>query len=112
MPLVPGRECFVLAFHVTILTSPEALIVGNFPSRPVETPMAAKKTRKIVRTGLAIAATTLAEAALQQAAQNPRVRRKAGEMVASTGRALKRTVKKVAGKRGRKKKSSKARSSR
>jgi len=60
------------------------------------------KTGKLVRTGLAIAATTLAEAALQRAAEDPRVRRKAKEIVVSTGRALKRTVKKVIGKRGRK----------
>jgi hypothetical protein len=66
----------------------------------------AKKTRKLVRTGLAIAATTLAEAALQEAATNPRVRRKAKEIAAATGRALKRTLKKVTGKRGRKTKSS------
>jgi hypothetical protein len=62
----------------------------------------AKKTRKLVRTGLVIAATTLAEAALQQAAENPRVRRKAKAIVASAGRRLKRTVKKVTRKRGRK----------
>jgi hypothetical protein len=62
----------------------------------------AKKAGKLVRTGLAIAATTLAEAALQRAAEDPRVRRKAKELVVSTGRALKRTVKKVIGKRGRK----------
>jgi hypothetical protein len=60
----------------------------------------AKKTRKLVRTGLALAATTLAEVALQEAAENPRVRRKAKELVASTGRALKRAVKMVGGKRG------------
>jgi hypothetical protein len=65
-----------------------------------------KKTGKLVRTGLAIAVTTLAEAAVQRAAQDPRVRRKAKEIVVSTGRALKRTVKKVTGTRGRKTKSS------
>jgi hypothetical protein len=72
----------------------------------------AKKTRKLVRAGLTLATTALAEAAVQRAAQNPRVRRKAGEIVAPTGRALKRTVKKVTAKRPRKKKSSKARSRR
>ena len=67
----------------------------------------AKKRKNLVRTGLAIVATTLAEAALQQAAENPRVRRKAKEIAVSTGRALKRKVKKIAAKRGRKKTSSK-----
>jgi len=61
-----------------------------------------KKTGKLVRTGLAIAATTLAEAALQRAAEDPRLRRKAKEIVVSTGRTLQRTVKKVIGKRGQK----------
>jgi hypothetical protein len=59
----------------------------------------AKKTRKLVGAGLVLAATTLAEAALQEAARNPRVRRKAKEIAASAGRAVKRTVKKVTGKR-------------
>ena len=62
----------------------------------------AKKTRKLIGAGLALAATTLAEAALQEAATNPRVRRKAKEIAASAGRALKRTAKKVTGKRRRK----------
>jgi hypothetical protein len=62
----------------------------------------AKKTRKLVGAGLALAATTLAEAALQEAARNPRVRRKAKEIAASAGRAVKRTVKKVTGKGRRK----------
>jgi len=61
-----------------------------------------RKTGKLVRTGLAIAATTLAEAALQRAAEDPRVRRKAKEIVVSTGRTLQRTVKKVIGKPGQK----------
>jgi len=61
-----------------------------------------RKTGKLVRTGLAIAATTLAEAALQRAAEDPRLRRKAKEIVVSTGRTLQRTVKKVIGKRGQK----------
>jgi hypothetical protein len=65
----------------------------------------AKKTRKLVRTGLVIAATTLAEAALQQAADNPRVRRKAKAVLASAGRTLKGTVRKVTGKGSRKNKS-------
>ena len=60
----------------------------------------AKKTGTLVRTGLAIAATALAEAAVQQVAQDPRVQRKAREIATATGRALKRTVKKVTGKRG------------
>jgi hypothetical protein len=79
--------------------------MGDFLAPCVETRMAAKKTRKLVRTGLTIAATTLAEAALQQAADSPRVRRKAKALVASTGRALKRTAEKVIGKRRRKVKS-------
>lgn len=62
----------------------------------------AKKTRKLVAAGIALAATTLAEAALQEAATNPRVRRKAKEMAASAGRTLKHTVKTVTGKRRRK----------
>ena len=66
----------------------------------------AKKTKKLVRAGVALAATTLAEAALQEAARNPRVRRKAKEIAGSAGRALKRTVKKVTGKRSPKTKSS------
>jgi hypothetical protein len=68
--------------------------------------MAAKKTRNLVRTGLTIAATTLAEAALQEAAENPRVRRQAKALVTSTARSLKRAVKKVTGKRARKAKPS------
>jgi hypothetical protein len=66
----------------------------------------AKKTKKLVRAGVALAATTLAEAALQEAARNPRVRRKAKEIASSAGRALKRRVKKATGKRSRKTKSS------
>jgi hypothetical protein len=69
-----------------------------------------KKTRKLVRAGLALAAATVVEAALQEAARNPRARRKAKEIAISTGRAVKRRVKKVTGKRSRKK-SAKARSS-
>jgi hypothetical protein len=63
--------------------------------------MASKKTRKIVRAGLGLAASTIAQVALEEAAEHPRVRRKAKKIAASTGRALKRTAKKV-GRRGRK----------
>jgi hypothetical protein len=69
--------------------------------------MARKKTRKLVRAGLALAATTLAEAAVLKAAKNPRVRQKAKDIVRSAGRALKRSAKKLTGKgkRGRQMKS-------
>jgi hypothetical protein len=63
--------------------------------------MASKKTRKILRGGLGLAASTIAQVALEEAVEDPRVRRKAKKIAASTGRALKRTAKKVA-RRGRK----------
>jgi mevalonate pyrophosphate decarboxylase len=57
--------------------------------------MARKKIRKLARTALALAATTVAEVALQKIADNPKVQRKAKAAAGSASRSLKRTGKKL-----------------
>jgi hypothetical protein len=74
----------------------------------------ARKKRKLARGALALAATTIAEVALQKLADNPKVKRKAKAVVGSAGRSLKRSGRKLlratkgrgkkqAGNRGRRK---------
>jgi hypothetical protein len=55
----------------------------------------ARKTRKLVRSAVALVATTIAEAAIQRAAEDPRVRRKAKAVARSARQALQRTGKKL-----------------
>jgi hypothetical protein len=55
----------------------------------------ARKTRKLARSALALAATTVAEVAIQKLAEDPRVRRKAKNLARSAAKALKQQKKKL-----------------
>jgi hypothetical protein len=55
----------------------------------------AGKTRKLVRSAVALVATTVAEAALQKAAEDPRVQQKAKAAARSAREVMQRTGKKL-----------------